>query len=243
MKGINPDQLVAHRGYQKYYPENTLLSVRKAIEAGALHVEVDVQLSRDQVPVVYHDDTLDRMSGRTGKVCELDVAGLLAYTAHEPQRFGEQYVQEKIATLVELVALIKAHPATTFYIELKEEAVRDHGADICLKQIAAVLQSVKAQCILISFDIKALMKARAYGFDRVGPVLRDWATRNQPIDTLHAAVMFINKKRISANECIAAHCPVVVYEVDNVHEAQQLLQRGAAKIETFAIGEMVAASE
>ncbi len=87
------------------------------------------------------------------------------------------------------------------------------------------------------------MQAHAYGFDRVGPVLRDWATRNESIDTLRAAVMFINKKRIPIAAPIVANCPAVVYEVDDRAEAQQLLQRGAAKIETFAIGEMIVECE
>jgi len=239
MLKLGANQLVAHRGYQKYYPENTLLAVRKAIEAGALHIEVDIQLSRDHIPVVYHDDTLERMSARAGKISALMSSELLACTAHEPKRFGEKFAQEKIATLAELVSVIKAHPAVTFYIELKEEAVNDHGADLCLQKIKSVLQPVQAQCFLISFDIDALVKARAQGFDRVGPVLRDWATRDAPIDKLQAAVMFINKKRIPASESITAKCPVVVYEVDDPREAQQLLQRGAAKIETFAIGEMI----
>jgi glycerophosphoryl diester phosphodiesterase len=239
MKGINADQLVAHRGYQKYYPENTLLSVRKALEAGALHVEVDVQLSHDQLPFVYHDDTLDRMSARTGYVHELDLSELTACPAHEPGRFGKQYAEEKIATLAELVAVIRAHPHATFYIELKEEAVKNHGADTCLEQIAQILQPVKAQCVLISFDLGALAKASQWNFNRIGPVLRDWTTRNQQIDMLGAFVMFINKNRIPATDKIVANCPVVVYEVDDKVEAHALLQRGAAKIETFAIGEMI----
>jgi hypothetical protein len=42
--------LVAHRGYQKLYPENTALSVTQAIKAGALFVEIDIQLSKDHQP-------------------------------------------------------------------------------------------------------------------------------------------------------------------------------------------------
>jgi len=236
---LAPQYCVAHRGYQKHYPENTLLSVRKALEAGALFVEVDVQLSRDKVPMVYHDDTLDRVSARSGKLSELTALELGLCSAHEPLRFGDRYVQEKIATLAALVALIAAHPAATFYIELKEEAVRDHGADVCLAQMAQVLQPVTNQCVLISFELDALAKASRYGFAALGPVLRDWQRRDSEIERLAAAVMFINKHRIPAAEAIVARCPVVVYEVDDSAEALQLLQRGAAKVESFAIGDMI----
>jgi len=236
---LTQQQVVAHRGYQKHYPENTLLSVHKAIEAGALHIEIDVQLSRDRVPMLYHDDTLDRMSSRSGKVSEYTAIELKKFSAHESQRFGQKFIDEKIASLSDLVEVIQINPKVTFYVELKEEAVKDHGIDVCLKQISDVLLPVMPQCVLISFDIKALMKAKAAGFNRVGPVLRDWATRNAVIDTLRASVMFINKKRIPPEDVIVAHCPVVAYEVDDPAEAKRLLQRGLAKIESFAVGELI----
>jgi len=57
---LSAEQLVAHRGLQATYPENTALSVQKAIDAGALFVEVDIQLSLDKQPMVYHDISLER---------------------------------------------------------------------------------------------------------------------------------------------------------------------------------------
>ena len=57
---LSPDQLVAHRGWQRRYPENTLLAVDKAIGAGARHVEIDVQFSGDGRAVVFHDPDLFR---------------------------------------------------------------------------------------------------------------------------------------------------------------------------------------
>ena len=48
---MNADVLIAHRGWQRRYPENTLAAIEGAITAGALHIEIDVQLSRDGVPM------------------------------------------------------------------------------------------------------------------------------------------------------------------------------------------------
>jgi len=232
-------QLVAHRGYQQHYPENTLLAIRKAIEAGARHVELDVQLSRDQVPLVYHDDTLDRISGRAGRVSDMNAVELQALSAHEPGRFGQRFVAEKIATLAELAELIRQFPDVTFYVELKEEAVRDHGAEICLQQIQQALNAVLSQCVLISFDEKALAKASAAGFPRRGLVTRTWSKRNEQIQALNTCVLFVNKQRIPAGEAATASCPVVVYEVTSISEAQHWLQRGASLVETFAVGELL----
>jgi len=51
---------IAHRGARAFAPENTLEAIRKAADLGADAVEIDVQLSADGEPVVFHDDTLER---------------------------------------------------------------------------------------------------------------------------------------------------------------------------------------
>ena len=59
---------VAHRGlHGNGIPENSVPAFLKAIEAGYA-IETDVRLSKDGVPVVFHDDTLVRMTGRNGRV-------------------------------------------------------------------------------------------------------------------------------------------------------------------------------
>lgn len=235
---IRPHQCVAHRGYQKHFPENTLRAVREAIAAGALHVEVDVQLSRDAVPMVYHDETLVRLSDRAGKLSEFTAAELVSFPAHEPGRFGQQFVEERIATLSALVECIRQHPGVTFYIELKEEAINTHGAETCLHQLFRVLQPVLGQCCLISFDLAALAQARQAGFERLGPVLRDWSRRDEIACELDASILFVNRTRVPSGT-ITANCPVVVYEVADVAEAGEWLKRGAAMVESFAVGELL----
>ena len=63
-------ELVAHRGYTLHYPENTLVGLEAAIKAGARYLEVDVQLSADKVPVLFHDRNLQRLCGVGGQVHE-----------------------------------------------------------------------------------------------------------------------------------------------------------------------------
>ncbi len=57
---LDPDSLVAHRGWPSRYPENSLAGFRAALEACAGFLEFDVHLTRDQVPVVIHDQTTRR---------------------------------------------------------------------------------------------------------------------------------------------------------------------------------------
>ena len=58
---------VAHRGYTRHYPENTLIGIEAAIQAGARYVEVDVQLAADKTPILFHDRNLKRVCGVQGE--------------------------------------------------------------------------------------------------------------------------------------------------------------------------------
>lgn len=60
----------AHRGASEYAPENTLSSFYLGFLQGANGVETDVQLTKDGVPVLFHDDTVDRVSDGSGKLCD-----------------------------------------------------------------------------------------------------------------------------------------------------------------------------
>src|SRR3990167_7458000 len=147
--GMLQDRLVAHRGYQRNYPENTLLAYREAIAAGARAIETDVQLSADRQPVLYHDATLSRVSGRRGRVDQLTLAQLLALPAHEPKRFAATFVANRITPLSALVELLAAHPGVTAYIEIKHEALAFVGIEQCYRIIADCLAPVASQCVLI----------------------------------------------------------------------------------------------
>lgn len=61
----------AHRGFSGKYPENTMLAFEKAVEAGAHGIELDVHLSKNNVPVIIHDETVNRTSSVTGFVSEM----------------------------------------------------------------------------------------------------------------------------------------------------------------------------
>lgn len=61
-------KVFGHRGYSGEYPENTMLAYKKAVEAGCDGIELDVQLTRDLVPVLIHDESVDRTSNGTGYI-------------------------------------------------------------------------------------------------------------------------------------------------------------------------------
>ncbi len=69
--------ILAHRGLSDIYPENTLAAFKRAYEAGADGVELDVRMTRDGEVVVFHDEDLRRMVGRSEKISDMDYRDLL----------------------------------------------------------------------------------------------------------------------------------------------------------------------
>jgi glycerophosphoryl diester phosphodiesterase len=106
----------AHRGASKYYPENTMLSYEKAVELGADLIELDVHLSKDGIPVVIHNHTLDETTNGKGMVKDYTLEQLKRLDAGS--WFSEQYAGLQIPTLEEV--LLWAKGKTWISIELKQ---------------------------------------------------------------------------------------------------------------------------
>jgi glycerophosphoryl diester phosphodiesterase len=112
---------VAHRGAPFTARENTLPSFRAAVAAGANAVELDVRLTRDRVPVVLHDRTLERLWGRDVSLSALTHDQLADYAAGVPSLTDALAVTETVRTLIDLpdpaavqatVAAVRAADAT-----------------------------------------------------------------------------------------------------------------------------------
>ena len=101
---------MGHRGAAALEPENTLLSIRRAMEIGVDAVEVDVHLTRDDQVVVIHDATVDRTTDGHGDV--------RSFTLQEI-RLLDAGKGEKIPTLKEVISLVRGK--VILVIELKEK--------------------------------------------------------------------------------------------------------------------------
>lgn len=107
---------IAHRGFSGKYPENTMLAFTKALEAGADGMEFDVHLSADGVPVIIHDEKLDRTTDATGLVMERTCAQLREVDASAG--YKGVYGKNPIPTLEEYLEMIKGKKCVT-NIEIK----------------------------------------------------------------------------------------------------------------------------
>ncbi len=106
---------IAHRGHSANAPENTLAAFRQAMAQGVEGIEFDVRLSADGVPVVIHDEVVDRTTNGSGVVREMTVAELKALDAGS--RTSPRYAGERIPTLVEALSSLRGTLALC--IELK----------------------------------------------------------------------------------------------------------------------------
>ena len=127
---IQPDPALlcdyAHRGlHGDGIPENSLAAFARACEEG-YGIELDVHLARDGRVVVFHDDTLVRMTGRDGKISD--------YTADELANITLADTTEKIPTFSEVLALVNGR--VPLLVELKGEST---DVSLCEK-VAALLR-------------------------------------------------------------------------------------------------------
>ena len=109
----------AHRGASEYAPENTLSSFYLGLLQGANGIETDVQKTKDGVLVLFHDDTLDRVSDSSGKLCEFTLQELRQVKIYGNSTTG---FYDRIVTLREFLEKFSGYDID-FAIELK-------GADV-----------------------------------------------------------------------------------------------------------------
>ncbi|WP_456367907.1 glycerophosphodiester phosphodiesterase family protein [Thermococcus sp.] len=181
--------VLGHRGYSSKYPENTLLAFKKAMEAGADGVELDVWLTRDGEVVVIHDETVDRTSNGSGKVKEMTLEELRELD------FGEG---EKIPTLEDVFEALPEEAIVN--VEIKD-------IDVVEKLPEIIRANNPERVIVSSFSIEALERYRKLDpetkigilIDReetlaklpeILPRLKPWSI-NPPIDAM--AILGVEK--------------------------------------------------
>jgi len=154
---------IAHRGASGSFPENTIRAFQAAADAGAAMCELDVRLTRDGVPVVIHDATVDRTTGSRGAVAEMTLAEIRRLDAGV--RCGAHFAGEPIPTLAEVFEALGDRCALN--IELKADGLE--------RPVCAMIRArgAIATAMVSSFDWAALARIKAIDAEvRIG-VLAD----------------------------------------------------------------------
>ena len=94
-------KVFGHRGFSGEYPENTMLAFKKAVEAGCDGIELDVQLTKDLVPVIMHDEKVDRTTDGTGCIYDMTYDELRRLDCSYPDKFNGKFGKLQIPTLRE----------------------------------------------------------------------------------------------------------------------------------------------
>jgi glycerophosphoryl diester phosphodiesterase len=141
---------VAHRGLHDARHgiiENTASAFRAAIAAGYA-IETDVQAAVGDEPVVFHDETLERLTHATGSVAALTPEALKAIAFKESQ--------DRILSLAEFLDLVRGR--VPVYVEVK--TVGDNAARLVHK-VTAVLAAYNGPLAMMSFDPRAVTAMRS----------------------------------------------------------------------------------
>jgi glycerophosphoryl diester phosphodiesterase len=234
--------LVAHRGYARRYPENTLEGLAAAIAAGAPYVEFDVQLTADHVPVLLHDPDLRRVAGLDRRAAGMTFAELRRVEVNERARLGAAFSKVRVPALSEAVQLLQGHPRVGAFVEMKEESLAAFGTEIMVDRVLEVAQPVLARCAVISFDRAAIVRARACGAPAIGWVLATWsAEARERAAALAPEYLFCDHRIIPPGDALwPGPWRWAIYEVADADAALALAARGAEFIETMAVGELLA---
>lgn len=139
----------AHRGASSYQPENTMSSFRLGLQMGANGIETDVQRTKDGVLVLFHDDTILRVTGQPGRIRD--------YTYEQLQQFDVQVygLTGKIPKFEEFLEEFSGRELS-FAIEFKQDFTEKDTIDMLNRY------HMREKTVLTSFKLDCLMRAALY---------------------------------------------------------------------------------
>ena len=221
----------AHRGGASTGDENTAEAFERAVKLGYRYVETDVHATADGVPVVFHDDTLTRLTGHPGRVEDLRWADLATL------RVGGA------AAIPRLDEILAAWPEIRFNIDVKA----DGGAEPAVDTIRR--SGADDRVLLASFSDARLARLRALAGPRVATslgmrmvaLLRLSSLTRTPlrlppsvvaaqVPVRHARVTVVDRRFVE--HCHRAGLQVHVWTIDDPAEMLRLLDLGVDGIMT-----------
>lgn len=224
-------RIIAHRCGGALAPENTLAGLRLAARLGCRGVEFDAMLAADGLPVVIHDETLQRTTSGRGRVADMDAAAFVRLDAggrHHPAFAGEP-----APTLDEVLRL-----CATLGLWANVEIKPSTGQDLATGRVVAQHAPAAAGKILLSsFSTAALCAAAAEAPQLprallVEAIPGDWRERmaESGAIALHCAARAVTADVLQTVR--EAGVPLACYTVNRRDEAERLFALGVSAIFT-----------
>jgi glycerophosphoryl diester phosphodiesterase len=166
MKTVQKPLIIAHRGASALAPENTFAAFQKAIEDGADGIEFDVRLSKDGVPVVFHDASLSRLARCEGQIIKYSFDELQNFDVgswfnrKNPKLADAKFSKEKIPSLAGLLDYLKDYKGL-IYVELK---CKKEELEPLVEAVCKIIKQTNQlpQIVLKSFKLRAIALAKVY---------------------------------------------------------------------------------
>ena len=180
---------IAHRGASAWAPENTVAAFDAALEVGCRAVEFDVRLTADGIPVVIHDETLERTTNGKGRVAEtnwLDILRLDAGSWKHPRFAGSRVPSleealQAISPCAQPVIEIKVpiNPSMVVSLLTRYDILTDAVVMSFDENILASLRTENRKVVLFqlldSWSPKIIRSCRAVGITGVVMKFDQWA--------------------------------------------------------------------
>ena len=235
--------VVAHRGGGGLAPENTLASFRNGIALGADFIEMDIHLTKDGIPVVIHDATIDRTTDGKGAINSFTLAELQAFNA--AAKFSGASEKQCVSTLAQVLDLAKPS-SVKLEIEIKVDAAGQRYPGIEQKVLNEITSRGMLDRVKITaFEFETLKQIRALNpnVTTVALMTTDYFRAHnisQPVTIIDDVASLANgigvdKNFLNANLVQAAHArklSVGVWTVDTEAEMNQFRMMGVDGITT-----------
>ncbi|QNO38591.1 hypothetical protein H4J02_06215 [Protaetiibacter sp. SSC-01] len=148
-----PAFIAGHRGDRAHGPENTMPALQKALQSRLEFVETDVRLTADGVPVLIHDDTVDRTTDGTGAVADLRLEQVRALDAGA--WYGPEFAGTRVPLFDEFLDSLAVHRSKKALVELK-----GHWGPEGLRTVldAIYLRGVQNRVVFASFNLTTVAR-------------------------------------------------------------------------------------
>ena len=212
----------AHRGASEYAPENTLSSFYLGLLQGANGIETDVQKTKDGVLVLFHDDTLDRVSNMQGKLCDYTWDELKSIKIYGNSTTG---FYDRIVTLREFLEKFSQYDIS-FAIELKGSDVEKETLEMAkdfgimnkttftsfnyqyIKKIKELDQTARVGWLVSSIDNNVIERLLEINGEEIAPMAE--VLSDELVDTLRNHNLGVRAWGVSSIDIMKKMCALSV---------------------------------
>ena len=216
-------KILAHRGASGYAPENTRASILEALKRGCDGFEIDVQLTKDNKVVIFHDWSLERLSNKNGFLKNYTLDNLK--TLDIGSWFSKEFSGEQIMTLEEILDIIPKEKLLNIEIKVRHGEINNIEEEVI--KILEKYSRINNNLIISSFDHRIVKKVKEMKPEiQVGIIItagllgiEDYIS-NFDLYSVHCGSEFISQRNV--NILKNNNIKIYAWTVNTIEEAEIL---------------------